>query len=118
MPMQGRPPLTLDANRLERDQLRRLEVASLIEATTLVGIAVPLKHMANFEVAVRIMGPVHGLAFLAYVWTAFQTISGGGWRPAEVARLFVVAFIPFAGFANLRFLRARAARLDGVTASS
>ena len=103
-----------DATQLERAQLRRLEVASLIEATTLVvlvGVAVPLKHLAHLDAAVRIMGPVHGLAFLAYIWTGFQTIFGGGWRPADAARLFVVAFIPLAGFANLRWLRTRATRL-------
>ena len=104
----------LDAVEQERGQLRRLEIFSLIEATTLValvGIAVPLKHVFHLAVAVRVMGPVHGLAYLAYIWTAFQTVSGGGWRPLEIARLFVVALVPFAGFANPRLLRARATRL-------
>lgn len=102
------------AQRLEIGQLRRLELVSLLEATTLVvlvGLAVPLKHLAHLDLAVRIMGPLHGLAFLAYVWTALQTVAGGGWRPAQIARLFLVAFIPFAGYTNLPFLRARAADL-------
>lgn len=55
------------------------------------------------------MGPVHGLAFMAYLWTALRTVSGGGWRAADAARLFFVAFVPFARFANLRRLRARVA---------
>ncbi len=49
--------------RLERSQLRRLEVVSLVEATTLiflVGVAVPLKHFAGEPAAVTVMGPVHG----------------------------------------------------------
>lgn len=103
-----------EAEPLEPGQLHRLEIVSLIEATTLVllvVVAVPLKHLAHLEIAVRIMGPVHGLAFLAYVWTALQTVTGGGWRSADVARLFLVGFVPFAGFANLRFLRARAANI-------
>jgi len=105
-----------EERRLELGQLRKLEIMSLIEAATLVllvGVAVPLKHLAHLNLAVKIMGPVHGVAFLSYVWTALQTVIGGGWRPAAIARLFLVAFIPFAGFANLPFLRARAAELHG-----
>jgi len=103
-----------EVRRLERAQLRRLERVSILEATTLlllVALAVPLKHIGHFDLAVRIMGPVHGLAFLAYTWTALQAVAGGGWSSRAAARLFVVAFIPFAGFANLSFLRARAAAL-------
>ncbi len=51
--------------RLELSQLRRLELASLVEATTLVllvGVAVPLKHFAGQPTAVAVMGPIHGLA--------------------------------------------------------
>lgn len=77
----------------------------------LVGIAVPLKYVGHYDLAVRIMGPVHGLAFLAYVWTALQTVADGGWSPRATARLFLTAVIPFAGFTMPRFLRARAAAL-------
>ena len=88
---------------------------SLIEATTLVpliGVAVPLKHLAHLDVAVKTMGLVHGLAFLYYTWIVLQTVSGGGWQPSDVARLTAVAFVPFAGFFNMRFLRARSADIS------
>jgi integral membrane protein len=103
-----------DACRLELAQLRQLEITSVLEAVTLVvlvGIAVPLKHVGHYDLAVRIMGPVHGLTFLAYVWTVLQTVAGGGWSAGAAARLFLTAFIPFAGFTTPRFLRARAAAL-------
>ena len=94
--------------RLERAQLRRLEAASLVEATTLlllVGVAVPLRHLAGQPGAVTVMGPVHGLAFAAYVWTVLQTTAGGGWHRREWLRLLATAFVPFAGFANLPLIR-------------
>lgn len=99
---------------LETRQIRRLELLSIIEAltlVTLVGVAVPLKHVLHADLPVRIMGPVHGLAFLLYIWTVLQTVAGGEWRGREAARLFLVAFVPFAGFATISLLRARAARL-------
>lgn len=103
----------------EGAQLRRLEIVSLVEATTLlclVLIAVPLKHIAGLPLASSILGPVHGLAFLTYIWTVIQTVSGGGWSRGEIVRLIAVAFVPFAGFTNPTFLRRRAAGLEGPTA--
>ncbi len=107
-----------DALHLELIQLRRLELFSKLEATTLaalVSIAVPLKYMGHDALAVRILGPVHGLAFLIYVWTALQTVSGGGWSSRATARLFLTAFVPFAGFTTPAFLRKRAASLTSAS---
>jgi integral membrane protein len=87
-----------------------LEIASVLEASTLVVlvcVAVPLKHLGHHDIAVRIIGPVHGLAFLAYLWTVLQTVTGGGWSGRAIARLLLTAFIPFAGFATPAFLRSR-----------
>ena len=103
-------------HRLERQQLIRLERFSIVEATTLVllvGIAVPLEHGLGWPLGVRILGPIHGLCFLAYSWLAVQTVAGGGWRPRDAVRLFVVAFIPLAGYFNLAWLRCRAATCTG-----
>lgn len=100
--------------KIELAQLRRLKVVSLLEGTTLlllVLVAVPLKHLAGWKTASSIMGPVHGLAFLAYVWTIIETVSGGGWSRREAARLAVVAFVPFGGFTNGAVLRRKAASL-------
>lgn len=93
---------------LERAQLSRLRLTSLGEATTLillVGVAVPLKHLAGQPLGVRVMGPVHGLMFLAYLWTAVQTVSGGGWSSRDIARLLIGAVIPFGGFFNMPLLK-------------
>jgi integral membrane protein len=99
---------------IELAQLRRLELASVAEASTLVLlllVAVPLKHLGGWDLGVRLMGPVHGLAFLAYIWTVLQTIAGSDWSRAEIARLFLAAFVPFGGFLNLPLLSRRAAGL-------
>lgn len=92
----------------ELAQLRRMRLASLFEGSTLVMlvcIAMPLKYMAGYPLATQIVGSVHGFAFLFYVWVVINTVSGGGWRIAEVLRLLVSAFIPFGAFFNVGFLR-------------
>ena len=111
--MPGAAPTLEEA---EQAQLRRLRIVSLIEGTTLillVCVASPLKHLAGWPMASSILGPVHGLAFLAYLWTVVETVSGGGWRAREIARLVAVAFVPFGGFTNGSFLERKAASLTG-----
>jgi len=87
--------------------LKALRLCSILEATTLVVllfVAVPLKHLVHLSVAVTIMGPLHGLAFLAYVWAVFDTTSNMRWKAHEIARLVLAGFVPFAGFSTGRYL--------------
>lgn len=98
----------------EQRQLRRMRAVSLVEGSTLlllVLVAVPLKHLAGVPAAVQVMGPVHGLAFVLYVWMLVQTVSGGGWSRAETLRLMMAAVIPFGAFVNERALARRQAAL-------
>jgi integral membrane protein len=100
----------------ERTQLRWMRAVSLLEGSTLLLlllVAVPLKHLAGMPAATHIMGPIHGLAFLAYLWMLIQTVSGGGWSRSETTRLVVAALIPFGAFVNERALARRQAMLGG-----
>jgi len=92
----------------QREQIRRLGISSLLEASTLIlllFVAVPLKHLAGWSEMVVIMGPVHGFAFLAFLWLAIETAAAGEFSRREVAQLVLMAFIPFGGFASFVFLR-------------
>jgi integral membrane protein len=57
------------------------------------------------------MGPIHGVAFVAYVWMLIQTVSGGGWSSSDTIRLVIAALIPFGAFVNERALARRQAML-------
>lgn len=94
----------------DRRQLGRMRLASIIEATTLailVFVAVPLKHALGMPQVVSIMGPVHGLAFLFYIWMLIQSHFQIGWSGREWLRMVLCAFIPLAGFVNERLLKHR-----------
>lgn len=110
--------MTLPDNAAEdRSQVRRLRVLSFVEASTLLIlmlVAVPLKHGLGYPLATRIVGPIHGAAFVAYIWSIVATVSGGEWRRREVARLVLAAFVPFGGFLNAGMLRRKQAVLAAV----
>lgn len=100
----------VDWRHAERTQLRRLRLVSLLEGTTLIVLiclAVPLKHLAGYPAATAIVGPIHGVAFLIYLWMVISTVSSGDWPRGEIVRLIVVAFIPFGAFMNMRLLQRR-----------
>lgn len=99
----------------EHAQLRRLKLACIVEGTTLLLlllIAVPLKHLCGWPTGVQVMGPVHGLAFVAYLWTVVQTVSGARWRRVEVVRLVLLAMLPLGGYLNAAWM-SRAMRRPG-----
>lgn len=84
-----------------------LEGATLI---VLVLVASPLKHLADLPVAVQIMGPVHGLAFLFFLYVLVEAVAArmvGGWA---VPRLVVGAMVPFGGLVNERWVAGQARR--------
>ncbi|AIO39988.1 hypothetical protein WI41_25855 [Burkholderia latens] len=94
----------------DRNALRNLQYLSLVEATTLIVlmcVAVPLKHLAGYPVAVSIVGPVHGIAFVLYVWAVVGTASSGLWNRGEVARLVLSAVVPFVGLASAAWIARR-----------
>lgn len=94
--------------------LQGLRRAALAEGTTLVLlvlVAVPLKHLAGWPLAVQVMGPVHGLAFLAWTWALIASAPVAGWRPLELAQLLGGAVVPFGALINDRLIRRRAAEI-------
>lgn len=107
-------PKPVSARTAESRQLRRMRSVSLLEGVTLVVlvfVAVPLKHLAGYGIATATMGPIHGMAFLLYIWMLSETTAFFGWQKSEVFRLFLCACIPFGAFANERWLKQKEAGL-------
>lgn len=96
----------------ETKLLQGLGLAAAAEATTLlllVGVAVPLKHLGDWPAAVQVLGPIHGLAFVAYLWLVLQSLGAGLLSRGEAARLALSAFVPVAGYLAARSLGRRTA---------
>jgi len=88
----------------------RLKLLGWLEGSSLlllVGLAVPLKYVFDMPALVRIMGPVHGILFLLFI---FQTISTGielQWRFRQTTwKVLTACLIPFGTFyINARLLK-------------
>jgi len=105
----------------ERNALRRLRLLALVEGTSLlllVGVAVPLKHVFHVPVAVKVVGPLHGLAFVAYVVSVVDAL---GTRQLEARRAglaLLAAMIPGGSFLFARAIARLAAQQVSAAAAA
>ncbi|WP_079415877.1 DUF3817 domain-containing protein [Thiomonas intermedia] len=95
-------------SRITEPRLAILRGLCLAEATTLLAlllVAVPMKHLAGYPIAVSVMGPIHGFVFLVFGWRVVQAMAAGDISGRTGAKLIVAAFVPFGGIYSWRALR-------------
>jgi integral membrane protein len=90
--------------------LKTFRAVALTEATSflLLLVASVLKRTADAEIGVTILGPIHGVLFVAYVLIALNLKAEEGWSAKETGLILLGAVIPFGGYAVDRWLAARA----------
>ncbi|MEM7020068.1 MAG: DUF3817 domain-containing protein [Pseudomonadota bacterium] len=91
-----------------RNRMRYMRLVALLEGSTLVVlvcIAVPLKHLLGMPQMVSVIGPIHGMAFLLYLWMVINVVSGEAWSKIEITRVLFAAVVPFGAFLNASFMR-------------
>jgi integral membrane protein len=64
----------------------------------LMGIAMPLKHLWGQPLAVKILGWIHGLLFVAFCVVLLAAMRRHRWSLGRGALLFGAALIPFGPF--------------------
>lgn len=89
-----------DALPIPRD-VHWLRITGLIEGTStllLFAVAMPLKYGLGMDMAVRIVGSVHGFLFLLYIGYAALIVRRYGWPWLLWLWMFIAACIPFGPF--------------------
>ena len=79
----------------------RLRAIGLIEGISfllLLFVAMPLKYFASMPIAVRIIGMLHGLLFIAFCITLLHAAVFYRWKVITVIVAFLLSFIPFGTF--------------------
>lgn len=72
-----------------------LEGASYI---ALLGIAMPLKYLADMPLAVRIVGSIHGALFIVFLIALIQAWTDRSWKLGLAAKVFIASLLPFGPF--------------------
>jgi integral membrane protein len=79
---------------------KNFRYVALAEATSFLAllIASAVKRTDGNELGVQILGPIHGLLFIAYVIMALQLRSECGWTTKQTFWILVGAVLPFGGY--------------------
>ena len=89
----------------------RLRLVGLLEGLSflvLLGIAMPLKYLANMPQAVRVAGLAHGVLFIAFVMLVLEAIGSLRWTLKEVLWALLASLLPFGTLVLDRKLRQQA----------
>lgn len=80
--------------------LRNFRYVALAEATTFLALLIAslVKNTGGSETGVQILGPIHGLLFIAYVVLAWQLREEAGWTGKQTFWILVGAVLPFGGY--------------------
>ncbi len=71
------------------------------EATSFIALLIAsfVKRTGGGELGVQILGPIHGLLFIAYVVIVFNVRHDFGWSGRTTFWVLVGAVVPFGGYA-------------------
>lgn len=81
--------------------IERLKLIGTIEGISflvLLGIAMPLKYIANFPQAVTIVGSLHGLFFVLFLLAVANVTIKHRWSLLAAAGAVLASIIPFGTF--------------------
>ena len=84
-----------------RSALGRFRVISAIEGLSyllLVFIAMPIKYIGENPYPVKVLGMIHGVLFIIFMISLFETKRKESWDTGFMFQLFVLSLIPFGAF--------------------
>lgn len=80
------------------NRFRVIAIAEGISFLLLLGIAMPLKYLADFPEGVTIVGWIHGVLFVAYLAIAFEVKSALNKNFGWYVKAFIASVLPFGTF--------------------
>jgi len=82
---------------------RVVSVAEAVSFLLLLLVAMPLKYGADVPAGVQMIGPLHGVLFMAYVGLVFLVREQLGWGFKRTVPALGAAFLPVAPFLVERY---------------
>ena len=86
---------------LTNTPFRKLQLTGYAEGISyllLLGIAMPLKHVAGMPQAVRVTGMIHGILFIIYIIALINAARTYHWSAKKITLGFIASLIPFGPF--------------------
>ncbi len=88
----------------EQQRFRYVGYAEGASYLLLLGIAMPLKYLADWPLGVQVLGWIHGVLFVGYIFLALQLGQGSGWPRRRYVYAVAASLLPFGPFVFDRHL--------------
>jgi integral membrane protein len=103
---------------LFKTPLGRLRIICFLEGVSLLlllFIAVPLKYFFQYPLAVRLVGPIHGLLFCLFIFMTLSIAVAQKWSFSQTTwKVLVACMLPFGSvYIDRQFLRPQSMLDDG-----
>jgi len=82
-------------------ELKKFRLINKIEGYSfiiLLFIAMPLKYSFGFPIATKVMGMIHGLLFMMFVYQLIESMKEVPFNKKEALYYFILSLIPFGSF--------------------
>lgn len=82
-------------------ELQKFRLINKIEGYSfliLLFIAMPLKYVSGFPIATKIVGMIHGLLFILFIYQLFVASSEVPFSKKETFIFFIASILPFGSF--------------------
>ncbi|WP_457638996.1 DUF3817 domain-containing protein [Persephonella sp.] len=83
---------------MDKKSMDRLAKVSLIEGISLivlVFVGMPLKYFMGYEIATKILGSIHGVLWLAFLYVLYDARKKNSLDNSFTAKMLVFSVIPF-----------------------
>jgi len=91
---------------LSLKSFRLISIFEGISFLVLLGIAMPLKYMANIPEGVQVVGMAHGILFILYIFGAFFMKQKLNWSFQTLLIVILCSVLPFGPFyAERKYLK-------------
>ncbi len=91
----------MDNKRINEELIKKLINISIIEGISLiilVFVAMPIKYILHYPIAVRIMGSIHGILWLIFLYVLYKNVKENELDKNTVIKLVIFSVIPFGFF--------------------
>jgi integral membrane protein len=80
--------------------MKAMRYIALAEATSFIALLIAsfLKRQGEGELGVQVLGPIHGILFIAYVAIALNLRPQQGWSAKVTFWILAGAILPFGGY--------------------
>ncbi len=88
-------------------ELKKFRFINKIEGYSyivLLFIAMPLKYILGYSIATKIIGGLHGILFIAFVYQLIVAAKSVPFSKKEAIKFFVLSLVPFGSFYTEKLL--------------